>query len=64
LRQKLHITHSNSLMSPNLSFKTTVAWECFSPYLVGWTMPIGREMVATVVLMLDIILNLGDEGEL
>jgi hypothetical protein len=28
------------------------------------TMPIGRERVATVVLTLDIMIILGDEGEL
>jgi hypothetical protein len=40
------------------------AWEGFSPHLVGLTMPIGREKVATVVLTLDIMIILGDEGEL
>jgi hypothetical protein len=32
------------------------AWECLPPPVVGLTMPIGREKVATVVLTLDIIL--------
>jgi hypothetical protein len=55
---------STSCLWDDLLIPASGAWECFSPHLIGLAMPIGREKVATVVLMLDIILNLGDEGEL